>query len=87
MTLALELRHYRDVRDCRQTLIDLYTDVRAGLLNLPDYAVATFAERLDRHASEPGSEVVNWASASPGEAPVRRGAFMTSSLPGAARRT
>lgn len=55
----IELRRYRKLdQPARQTLIDLYADVRAPLLHLPNYAVATFAERLDRHASEPGFEVV-----------------------------
>ncbi|WP_030271172.1 acetyltransferase [Streptomyces sp. NRRL B-24484] len=56
---GIELRHYYDLaHPARQTLIDVYSDVRAPLLHLPNYAVETFAERVDRHASEPGFEVV-----------------------------
>lgn len=58
MTIALELRHYRDIQAVRQTLIDLYADVRAPLLHLPNYAIGAFAERLERHGTEPGFEVV-----------------------------
>ncbi|MGV9264217.1 GNAT family N-acetyltransferase [Kitasatospora sp. NPDC003701] len=32
--------------------------MRAPLLHLPNYAVPTFAERLDRHGTEPGFEAV-----------------------------
>ncbi|MFE5586287.1 GNAT family N-acetyltransferase [Kitasatospora sp. NPDC056531] len=55
----IELGHCRDLTaSVRQTLIDLYADVRAPLLHLPNYAVETFAERLDRHGGEPGFEAV-----------------------------
>ncbi|MFD9816087.1 GNAT family N-acetyltransferase [Streptomyces sp. NPDC059080] len=42
----------------RQALADLYANVRADLLHLPNYKVSTFTERLDRHAAEPGWESV-----------------------------
>ncbi|MFG2848672.1 GNAT family N-acetyltransferase [Kitasatospora sp. NPDC048296] len=55
----LDLRHFPELTPlARETLIDLYADVRAPLLHLPNYAVATFAERLDRHGGEPGFEAV-----------------------------
>ncbi|MBP0448656.1 GNAT family N-acetyltransferase [Kitasatospora sp. RG8] len=54
-----DLRHFPELTPlARQTLIDLYSDVRAPLLHLPNYAVPTFAERLDRHGGEPGFEAV-----------------------------
>ncbi|GAB2720291.1 GNAT family N-acetyltransferase [Kitasatospora kifunensis] len=58
MTAPLELHHYQVISAVRQTLIDLYADVRAPLLHLPNYAVSTFAERLGRHGTEPGFEAV-----------------------------
>ncbi|MCX5213491.1 GNAT family N-acetyltransferase [Kitasatospora sp. NBC_00240] len=58
MTGSLELRHFQQIAPARQALIDTYADVRAPLLHLPNYAVPTFAERLDRHAGEPGWGVV-----------------------------
>ncbi|MFC5883969.1 GNAT family N-acetyltransferase [Kitasatospora sp. CM 4170] len=55
----MELRRYSHLTpDARQGLLDVYTDVRAPLLHLPNYHVVAFAERLDRHAAEPGFEVV-----------------------------
>lgn len=57
--MTVELRHYRDLSlAVRQTLLEVYADVRAPLLHLPNYRVAAFAERLDRHATEPGFEAV-----------------------------
>ncbi|MGW7584446.1 GNAT family N-acetyltransferase [Kitasatospora sp. NPDC054768] len=54
-----DLHHFTELTPlARQTLIDLYADVRAPLLHLPNYAVTTFAERLDRHGGEPGFEAV-----------------------------
>ncbi|WP_282697572.1 GNAT family N-acetyltransferase [Streptomyces sp. CC208A] len=35
-------------------LIAVYAKVREPLLHLPNYAVPTFAERLERHSGEPG---------------------------------
>ncbi|MGW4896607.1 GNAT family N-acetyltransferase [Kitasatospora sp. NPDC004240] len=55
----LDLRHFPELTSlARQTLLDLYADVRAPLLHLPNYTVATFADRLDRHGTEPGFETV-----------------------------
>ncbi|MFC9331674.1 GNAT family N-acetyltransferase [Kitasatospora sp. NPDC057015] len=55
----IELRiHPRLTAPVRRTLIEVYSDVRAPLLHLPNYAVTAFAGRLDRHSSEPGFEAV-----------------------------
>ncbi|OLE23716.1 MAG: GNAT family N-acetyltransferase [Catenulispora sp. 13_1_20CM_3_70_7] len=50
--------HFYDLAPVRQTLLDVYADVRAPLLHLPNYRVETFAERLDRHGTELGFEAV-----------------------------
>lgn len=56
---AIDLRTFTSLdATIRGDLIDVYTDLRAPLLHLPNYAVATFAERLDRHSTEPGFEAV-----------------------------
>ncbi len=39
-------------------VIDVYAEVRAPLLHLPNYTVTAFGERLDRHGAEPGFVVV-----------------------------
>lgn len=54
----IELRRFHDLAPARQALIDVYAEVRAPLLHLPNYRVEVFAERLDRHAGEPGWEAV-----------------------------
>nr|WP_184946853.1 GNAT family N-acetyltransferase [Kitasatospora kifunensis] len=55
----MELRHHTDLTaQARQDLLNVYADVRAPLLHLADYRVEVFAERLDRHAGEPGFELV-----------------------------
>ncbi|GGT29122.1 GNAT family N-acetyltransferase [Streptomyces chromofuscus] len=51
---AIELRKYTTLDDVRGDLIDVYAEVRAPLLHLPNYAVTAFGERLDRHGDEPG---------------------------------
>jgi len=38
----------------RGGLLDVYAEVRAPLLHLPNYAVTAFGERLDRHGTESG---------------------------------
>ncbi|MFE3073495.1 GNAT family N-acetyltransferase [Streptomyces sp. NPDC059247] len=50
------LRRYggADLRQVVVPLIAVYARVREPLLHLPNYAVATFAERLERHGGEPG---------------------------------
>lgn len=54
----VELHRHTDTSGIWQTLLDVYADVRAPLLHLPHYAVDAYAERLARHAAEPGFEVV-----------------------------
>nr|WP_159482465.1 GNAT family N-acetyltransferase [Streptomyces caniferus] len=54
MTPSIDLRTFHSLQPARQHLLDVYTDVRADLLHLPNYAVTAFAERLDRHFKEPG---------------------------------
>lgn len=54
MTPPVELRTFHSVELARQGILDVYADVRADLLHLPNYAVTAFAERLDRHSKEPG---------------------------------
>ncbi|MFJ7247082.1 GNAT family N-acetyltransferase [Kitasatospora sp. NPDC098652] len=57
--MTIELRHHTDLTcEARQDLLDVYADVRAPLLHLANYRVEAFAERLDRHADEPGFELV-----------------------------
>lgn len=57
--MTIELRHHRDLTpEARQDLMEVYADVRAPLLHLANYRVEAFAERLDRHATEPGFELV-----------------------------
>ncbi|MGW1977235.1 GNAT family N-acetyltransferase [Streptomyces sp. NPDC001889] len=56
MTTAptIELRTFTTLAPVRGDLLDVYADVRAPPLHLPNYAVTTFGERLDRHGTEPG---------------------------------
>ncbi|KPC59324.1 GNAT family N-acetyltransferase [Streptomyces chattanoogensis] len=58
MTSVIELRTFHTIEPARQDLLDVYADVRADLLHLPNYALSAFAERLERHATEPGWEAV-----------------------------
>ncbi|MDQ1018514.1 GNAT family N-acetyltransferase [Streptomyces afghaniensis] len=51
---AIELRTFTTLDEVRGDLIDVYAEVRAPLLHLPNYAVTAFGERVDRHAAEPG---------------------------------
>jgi hypothetical protein len=55
---AVTLRTYTDLAAARDDLIAVYSDVRAELLHLPNYALSAFTERLDRHGSEPGWRAV-----------------------------
>ncbi|GAA2284702.1 hypothetical protein GCM10010415_63260 [Streptomyces atrovirens] len=55
---AIDLRTFATLDPVRSDLLDVYADVRAPLLHLPNYAVTAFGERLDRHATEPGFTVV-----------------------------
>ncbi|MER6529173.1 GNAT family N-acetyltransferase [Streptomyces sp. NPDC001508] len=56
MTTApvIELRTFTTLEGVRGDLLDVYAEVRAPLLHLPNYAVTSFGERLDRHGGEPG---------------------------------
>ncbi|MDK0519578.1 GNAT family N-acetyltransferase [Streptomyces sp. ML-6] len=52
-TPAIELRAHTDLDPVRGDLLDVYAEVRAPLLHLPNYAVHAFGERLDRHGAGP----------------------------------
>ncbi|MFC9794421.1 GNAT family N-acetyltransferase [Streptomyces sp. NPDC127584] len=56
--MSPRLRRYTnapaDIAQVVAPLIAVYAKVREPLLHLPNYAVATFAERLERHGEEPG---------------------------------
>ncbi|MFE0460006.1 GNAT family N-acetyltransferase [Kitasatospora sp. NPDC058965] len=57
--MTIELRHHTALGvQTRQDLLDVYADVRAPLLHLANYGIEAFTERLDRHADEPGFELV-----------------------------
>ncbi|MFF8478605.1 GNAT family N-acetyltransferase [Streptomyces sp. NPDC015414] len=61
-----ELRTFTDLEPIRGDLIDVYAEVRAPLLHLPNYAIHAFGERLDRHSSEPGfTAVIAYADGNP----------------------
>ncbi|MFD7713078.1 GNAT family N-acetyltransferase [Streptomyces sp. NPDC059786] len=65
-TPAIELRTFTALDTVRGDLLDAYADVRAPLLHLPNYAVASFRERLDRHGTEPGfTAVIGYADGHP----------------------
>ncbi|MFE2533682.1 GNAT family N-acetyltransferase [Streptomyces sp. NPDC059371] len=51
---AIELRTFTALDAIRGDLLNVYAEVRAPLLHLPNYAVTAFGERLDRHSGEPG---------------------------------
>ncbi|MEW1569689.1 GNAT family N-acetyltransferase [Streptomyces sp. NPDC093509] len=53
-----ELRMFTTLDSIRGDVVDVYAEVRAPLLHLPNYAVTAFGERLDRHGAEPGFTVV-----------------------------
>ncbi|MFF8196688.1 GNAT family N-acetyltransferase [Streptomyces bobili] len=57
-TAPVELRTFTDLGPIRGDVIDIYAEVRAPLLHLPNYAVTAFGERLDRHSAEPGFTAV-----------------------------
>ncbi|MCF3960593.1 GNAT family N-acetyltransferase [Streptomyces fuscigenes] len=68
MTTApvIELRRFTELTGAREDLIDVYAEVRAPLLHLPNYAITGFGERLDRHGTEPGFvAVLAYADAQP----------------------
>ncbi|GAA1912564.1 hypothetical protein GCM10009716_22940 [Streptomyces sodiiphilus] len=55
---AAELRTFTTLDSVRSDFLDVYADVRAPLLHLPNYAVTAFGERLERHSTEPGFTAV-----------------------------
>ncbi|WP_037910970.1 acetyltransferase [Actinacidiphila yeochonensis] len=58
MPVRIELRRFRTVEPVWDTLIEVYAEVRADRLHDPHYSVERYAERLARHAVEPGWETV-----------------------------
>ncbi|MER5869330.1 GNAT family N-acetyltransferase [Streptomyces sp. NPDC002044] len=52
------LRRFTDIEQAAPPLIAVYAKVREPLLHLPNYAVSTFTERLERHGVDPGFEAV-----------------------------
>ncbi|MGP3755920.1 GNAT family N-acetyltransferase [Streptomyces sp. IBSNAI001] len=58
MAPATELRTFTNLDTIRGDLLDVYAEVRAPLLHLPNYAVTAFGERIDRHSTEPGFTAV-----------------------------
>ncbi|MFE3866264.1 GNAT family N-acetyltransferase [Streptomyces goshikiensis] len=48
------LHRYTALDSVRQTIGDVYAQVRADLLDHPNYRLDVFLKRLDRHAAEPG---------------------------------
>ncbi|GAA1317320.1 hypothetical protein GCM10009647_047030 [Streptomyces sanglieri] len=50
---AIELRTATTLDPVHGDLLDVYAEVRAPLLHLPNYAVHAFGERLDRHGAGP----------------------------------
>ncbi|MFI5982079.1 GNAT family N-acetyltransferase [Streptomyces sp. NPDC051555] len=56
--MTIRLRRYTDLEQAAAPLIAVYAKVREPLLHLPNYAVPTFADRLERHGREPGFVVV-----------------------------
>ncbi|MEU9139474.1 GNAT family N-acetyltransferase [Streptomyces sp. NPDC048404] len=55
---ATDLRTFTELEPVRGDVVDVYAEVRAPLLHLPNYAVTAFGERLDRHGAEPGFVLV-----------------------------
>ncbi|WP_328982463.1 GNAT family N-acetyltransferase [Streptomyces mirabilis] len=53
-TPTIKLRSFNQLAPARDDLIAVYSDVRAELLHLPNYAIPAFTERLDRHGNAPG---------------------------------
>ncbi|MEC4015073.1 GNAT family N-acetyltransferase [Streptomyces sp. H27-D2] len=56
--MTVELRSITILAPVRQTIIDLYAEVRAELLHLPNYRIDAFSERLNRHSGESGWQAV-----------------------------
>ncbi|AUG80916.1 acetyltransferase [Kitasatospora sp. MMS16-BH015] len=57
--MSLELRYHVTLDAAlRQELTEVYAEVRAPLLHLPNYGIEAFAGRLDRHLADPGFGIV-----------------------------
>ncbi|MFI5529365.1 GNAT family N-acetyltransferase [Kitasatospora sp. NPDC051853] len=57
--MTVDLQHHTALTPgARRALLEVYADVRAPLLHLPNYSLPAFAERLDRYAADPGFELV-----------------------------
>ncbi|MFD8147814.1 GNAT family N-acetyltransferase [Streptomyces sp. NPDC059708] len=52
--MKTEIRRYTDVEQVAASLLAVYAQVREPLLHLPNYAVPTVAERLERYGRTPG---------------------------------
>ncbi|MCY0932156.1 GNAT family N-acetyltransferase [Streptomyces sp. H27-H1] len=59
-------RHTAFTPDLRKTIGDVYAQVRAELLDHPNYRLDVFFECLDRHAAEPGWAIAIAADADGG---------------------
>ncbi|GGQ97534.1 GNAT family N-acetyltransferase [Streptomyces asoensis] len=55
---TIALRAFTELDSVRGDVVDVYAEVRAPLLHMPNYAVTAFGERLDRHGAEPGFTLV-----------------------------
>lgn len=63
---AIEIRTITALDPVRGDLLDVYAEVRAPLLHLPNYAVHAFGERLDRHGAGPEfTAVIAYADGQP----------------------
>ncbi|GAA0312667.1 GNAT family N-acetyltransferase [Streptomyces polychromogenes] len=56
--MKTRLRSHADVEQVAASLLEVYAQVREPLLHLPDYAVSTVAERLERYGRTPGFTAV-----------------------------
>ncbi|AZM94050.1 GNAT family N-acetyltransferase [Streptomyces sp. W1SF4] len=56
--MTARLRRFTELEEARDPLLTAYADVRAPLLHLPNYAVPTVAERLDRYGRTSGFTAV-----------------------------
>lgn len=66
--MTVELRHYRDIEEIRQTLVDIHVEVRQHDFGLVGdfYSADRFNERLSRHRSAPDwKAVVGYADGEP----------------------
>ncbi|MFF5706549.1 GNAT family N-acetyltransferase [Streptomyces sp. NPDC012794] len=66
--MKTRLRRFTELEQVRGPLTAVYAEVREPLLHLRNYAVPTFAERLERYGREPGFAAV--LAFGPGDRPV-----------------